>query len=773
MTDISINELRRDFLSPADEYTPMPFWFWNDDLTDGELTRQIDDFRAHGVMGFVIHPRKGLTENIGYMSEEYLRLVRHAVEEAARRGMRVMLYDEGMYPSGSAHGMVVAENPDWAARCLWMERAEGEVAQEAGIVAVCAAHVDGDRASGVTLLSPENGLYCAPADGRSLLVFREGFSHGTIRGLYPGEDDGEPNAPAAADLMNPEAMQAFIRLTHEKYYAAMPEHFGRTVIAMFTDEPDLTGRNARRGALPWTAGFLPEFGDPAELPALFLDMGGGTQTIRRRYRQAVSARLLRTYYQPLADWCAAHRIALTGHPSRGYEIGLLAPFQMPGQDLVWRQVTPGSSLMGPESVMARCCSDSARHAGKRRCSCEYLGCCGPADSPWAMTPADLKWYTDFLLARGVNLLIPHAFYYSVRDERAQERPPDVGPNNTWWPHFGQFAAYMRRMSFLLTDSVDQARTAVLCEGDRMPWACCAPLYEHQAGFCYLEASLLPECRVEDGALCIREQRYTHLVIDDVPLTGAQQGVVEAFRAAGGTVVDGAEVAGRIGEFPAPAVMPRQPGLRVTHLTRGGAHLYLLFNEGETPVRGHVSPAETGCAEWWDAWEGTTVPAHPAPKGYPIALMPRESIILCIDPNRPVLSVQEPAPEPTAVPLRAHAWRLTREDSLTCTLHADGTRLPGWETIPGWADYSGMVAYETILEHAGGMIDLGEVHEIARLWADGEYLGCRLWPPYAFPLPEKPGPIRLRAEITNTPANRMDGVARPSGLMGEQPDTKGE
>ena len=30
--------------------------------------------------------------------------------------MKVVLYDEGMYPSGSAHGMVVATNPEFAAR---------------------------------------------------------------------------------------------------------------------------------------------------------------------------------------------------------------------------------------------------------------------------------------------------------------------------------------------------------------------------------------------------------------------------------------------------------------------------------------------------------------------------------------------------------------------------------------------------------------------------------------------------------------------------------
>ena len=50
----------------------MPFWFWNDDLDEAELLRQIDDFEQHGVHGFVIHPRVGLPRTLGWMSENLL-----------------------------------------------------------------------------------------------------------------------------------------------------------------------------------------------------------------------------------------------------------------------------------------------------------------------------------------------------------------------------------------------------------------------------------------------------------------------------------------------------------------------------------------------------------------------------------------------------------------------------------------------------------------------------------------------------------------------------
>ena len=115
------------FANPPTEFSVLPFWFWNDDLDADEIRRQIADFEAHGVHGFIIHPRGGLPRALGWMSEALLEFYDAAIEEAARRGMQVVLYDEGMYPSGSSAGQVVAENPAYQTRCLEARAlAEGE-----------------------------------------------------------------------------------------------------------------------------------------------------------------------------------------------------------------------------------------------------------------------------------------------------------------------------------------------------------------------------------------------------------------------------------------------------------------------------------------------------------------------------------------------------------------------------------------------------------------------------------------------------------------------
>ena len=66
---------------------------------------------------------------------------------------------------------------------------------------------------------------------------------------------------------------------------------------------------------------------------------------------------------------------------------------------------------------------------------------------------------------------------------------------------------------------------------------------------------------------------------------------------------------------------------------------------------------------------------------------------------------------------------------------------------------------------GFLLDLGDVRESARVWLNGEYMGCAWAVPYTLDLGErvKEGANTLRVEVTNLPANRIsqmdrDGVA---------------
>jgi len=845
--------MKRQFVDPPAEFTPMPFWFWNDELSREEIIRQIHDFHAHEVDGFVLHPRMGLPRAMPYLSDPYFEMVEAAVAEAAKLSMRVILYDEGMYPSGSACGKVVERNPEFASRGLRMEEhpcaADGgdgtlriPIALSPGESLVSALAVRKlsdtaiEAASALVLESVNGDVSFTPpdADDWSLLLIVDTYSRGTIRGVHPGQDDGEPDAPLAADLLNPEAVQAFIDLTHEAYYRKLSGYFGTTVLAMFTDEPDLLGRGHAAGLKPWTRGFMGEFlaggGREQDLPLLWFDVvDAPTAHVRDTYEAAVRSRLSRTYYKPLADWCEEHGIGLTGHPAGSDDIGLLEHFHIPGQDVVWRYIAPedGKSLTGVHSTMGKCSSDAARHRGRRRNLNECFGVCG-IDHGWMLSADNMKWYLDWLFVRGVNLISPHAFYYSIRGERRDERPPDVGPNNIWWPEYGRFSRYIKRMSWLMTDSANSAEAAVLARADDLPWRIVKPLYERQVEFNYLEEALLGDaCSCKEGVLEIAGYRYSAILIENGErLNASSWRRLEEFSGQGGLVVElteaGAEAAtadigqARFDRAENVAVAlagiygrdhafePRSDALRISRVAKNGILFYVIVNEGEAGYEGAMHMKQAGRAEYWRPWTGECKAADVDRTGdgqsVAIRIERRECLIVAVDPSdvgADVGRVQaSPARTKTAVTAElSEGWRivdvprtggLQADNSQWDGLQADGPQagrsqkselplpaLTSWTDWPDMACYSGTVTYENSFRlddparWTGIRLDLGEAHELVRLWVNGREAGVRMWSPYVFDLGSelRQGTNLLRVSVTNSLANRYDGKPWPSGLIG--------
>ncbi len=302
-----------------------------------------------------------------------VELVRFAVEESAKYGMIVHLYDEGMYPSGSAHGQVVDGHPEFLARGLEMRKIiRGEkiiLAKHEKCIAIL----------------PEGIFEAEPFDDQfpeSGYIFVITPSNGTIRGVHEGEDDRQPLAPKASDILNFDAVKRFIELTHERYYNELKEFFGTTIQAFFTDEPNILGRYAKSGLKPWTDGIEKDFINLKGydiipyLPALWLEIGPQTDKIRRDYEDVIAMRLNKSFYQQISEWCAEHNIALTGHPAESDDIGLLKYFHIPGQDLVWRYIEPEkpSALEGKHSTVGKCSSSAAKTPKKQDVMAMSLWC---------------------------------------------------------------------------------------------------------------------------------------------------------------------------------------------------------------------------------------------------------------------------------------------------------------------------------------------------------------------------------------------------------------
>ena len=86
-----MNDLKHSFLSPADEFSPVPFWFLNDELDKAELKRQLEDFYSKGIRTVVLHPRKGLPLSAPYLSEKFLDYIEYITQLAEELKMNASL----------------------------------------------------------------------------------------------------------------------------------------------------------------------------------------------------------------------------------------------------------------------------------------------------------------------------------------------------------------------------------------------------------------------------------------------------------------------------------------------------------------------------------------------------------------------------------------------------------------------------------------------------------------------------------------------------------
>lgn len=555
--DSSIESFFQNIERPASIYSPIPFWFLNDDLKLEECERQLTDFKSKGIDGVILHPRIGIPNSLSYLSSSFLEIIEGIIKKAYSLNMHVVLYDEGMYPSGSCHGEVVKENPEFAAK-------------------------------GIRLSHIEDGIRTIAKINQDTYIV-EDYTHGTIRGIHFGEDDGE-NPPLAANLLDSRAVSSFIRKTHDVYYEKLKSYFGRTIIGIFTDEPSILGRNVY-GYIPWSDSIKADLVEKGIAPCdLVSVLKGETNHISKSYWKSVKKQLNLTYYKPLSDWCRNHDIYLMGHPAESDDVEELTYFSIPGQDLIFRMVEPNEpQFINQNQVLGKCPADLSRHLNRRRNSNEFLGVCHRKDHSWHLPAGDIKWYIDWLSVRGVNLLIPHAFYYSLRGERKNERPPDVGPHSILWPHYQKFVTYMKRLSFLTTDAKNYAQVAVLCQSQDVPFTEIKSFEENQIEYNYVARFLVKNQEGKSGStLNISNYSYPYYLSSQNETYPGQQ------------ITSISHIRNR--HFIASNFYPN---LRLIHLDKDGFEYYLFTNEGEESldVAAKIKNSQNKEGLFIDLWRG--------------------------------------------------------------------------------------------------------------------------------------------------------------------------
>ena len=450
------------FSDPPARYRGVPFWAWNCRVTEDRIRRQVEYFRQMGMGGAMVHPRTGM--DVPYLSDEYMKLVCFAEEELRKRGMSCWLYDEERFPSGVAGGLVT-KDVRFRARYI--------VLSDHVLTGYCESREDFDRAVEAGE-KPRGYILCdyqIELENGCLSSYKRVPAGGNVHACVElMEESPWFNGETYVDVFNPRAVDAFLQVTHEKYAAALKEHIGKSVPAIFTDEPHMKGKycmpsaGSGRATLAWTDDMNDTFREAYGtelldiLPELVWEVPEGFSVWRYRYHEHVTERFAASYGDRIGTWCAEHGMAYTGHflsertlysqtLALGETMRQYRSQQLPGIDILAGQL---------ELTTAKQAESVRRQKGRDGLVCEMYGVL-----EWDVTFRQHKLQGDWLAALGVTTRVHHLAFMSMGGEAKRDWPAAIGWQSPWWRQYAGLEAYFARVNTVLTRGRAVAHVAVV------------------------------------------------------------------------------------------------------------------------------------------------------------------------------------------------------------------------------------------------------------------------------------------------------------------------
>lgn len=476
------------FANPTAEYRGIPFWSWNCEVTEEYIDWQLDCFRQMGFGGVDIHPRTGLDTE--YLGEEYLRLTEYTARRCEEKGLYCWLYDDDRFPSGSAGG-IVTKNPLFRGRYLLLtEKHCGGKEAGALLPGFCgdretfeAAVRKGEKPPGYFACAYSIELHEKCLSGyRRLRTQQEigsALKNGErVRFAYVKliEEERWFEHQAYVDTMNPRAIRAFVESTHEKYARLLGERFGKSVPAIFTDEPRMAPRKKKTQKIafaeseediiiPYTEYFAYQmekrYGTDVleKLPEYIWELPEGKlSAFRYRYQDTLAECFTEAFMDQLCDWCGEHGIAMTGHVlgedtvmGQAYLLGdcmrCYRKMDLPGVDVLvdFRQF-----------ITVKQAVSVTRQNGKEGTVSELYGV-----TEWDCNFKTYKLQGDWQAALGITIRVPHLSWMSMEGEAKRDWPASIFYQSPWYTEFSYLEDYFSRLNTVLTRGKACARVAML------------------------------------------------------------------------------------------------------------------------------------------------------------------------------------------------------------------------------------------------------------------------------------------------------------------------
>jgi hypothetical protein len=455
--------VRKLFSDPPRQYHSAPLWVWNDMLSDQQIVSTMRDLAGQQVKQVFVHPRPGLMTP--YLSPEWFRLWKVALEEAERLDMNVWIYDENSYPSGFAGGFVPEAVQESRGRGLIIKEQDSAGQPDGNFVAAFRITQDGYEK-----VTDKIRADAKLAKGKFLVasVQRAGTSP-----WYGGK--------FYVDLMYPGVTEKFLAVTMDAYTREIGDQYGKRVPGAFTDEPHL----APAGGLPWTVD-LPEVFEKRwgynlidNLPSLVRPVGDWKR-VRHNYIQVLLDLFIERWAKPYYEYCEQHNIEFTGHywehewPNclrSPDNMAMYAWHQRPAIDMLMNQYQEDTHAQFGNVRSVRELASVANQLGKSRTLCEAYGAGG-----WDLRFEDMKRIGDWLYVLGVNTLDEHLSYITIRGARKRDHPQSFSYHEPWWSAYHVMAEYFARLSLIMSQGeqinrilvIEPTTTAWMYQGDSIP-----------------------------------------------------------------------------------------------------------------------------------------------------------------------------------------------------------------------------------------------------------------------------------------------------------------
>ncbi|HEX8132231.1 MAG TPA: glycosyl hydrolase, partial [Actinomycetes bacterium] len=293
---------------------------------------------------------------------------------------------------------------------------------------------------------------------------------------------------------------------------------------------------------------------------LFFDLRPDAARTRHDFYSTTTELYSQAYYRQIRDWCREHGVLFTAHLL--YEEWLRAMVRVEGnlfRHYEQMDVTAvdhlypviGTREQPDQHVAMKVASSAAHHNRSPRLICESFG-----GIFMDATMQRMKWIADWEYVLGVNLLNPHGFHYTFEGARKRDWPPSMFYQYPWWPWYGEFSAYISRISELLSGGRHVAKVALLwpihamfaayLPQERTPQSNAVEgglnvltdlLLRSHHDFDYLDEEVLARAEVDGGRLRVADEDYELVVVPPMGhLRLATLEALERFAAGGGRVL---------------------------------------------------------------------------------------------------------------------------------------------------------------------------------------------------------------------------------------------